>query len=1241
MKKSTVLILFIILTLISATALIGGQKSWKGTVSTTPTWSQSGNWTPSGVPASTDTVTVGDASFTGANQPSINTSVTIAALTFGSSVGVTLDLTNGGSGTLTVIGDLNMVQSQGSGTVHALNVNNRSVTVQGSVLGIGPNGGSSSTTSDINISTGTLSITGSLTINLRGTLAFSGAGTMNLGGNFNSNNGGTFTQSTSIVNCNGTNAQSISGGTYNILKSNNTAGVTLAAASTVTTLTIGDVTANSVFSDGGFVITSTGTLNLTSGTYQLGSATVGTAFPGFTARNISSGTTIEYASGVAQAVSSTPLYQNLKISGTGTKTAGGNLIIAGDLNVDDGTLSLGTNTANRTTSGGTLTVGSGATLSIGGTNGIPGNYATHAFDAASTINYGGTNQTISSDSYGGIGVSGSGTKTLAGNLTINGNLTVFAGTLDPAGFSVSGSGTNTLSVTGTLLVDASTFAGNYLSFETRTFNAGSTVNYKNANPTIDGGITYQNLAFSGSGTAGASSDLTLQGNLTNTGGGTLNFGSSNVILSANNTQSITGFTTTGDFSFTKTGGTATMGSAMSVGSLTPSGSGGTLSLGASLTHTVTGGVTITAGTLTLPSTSTLNVGRNWSRTGTFSATPGLVVLNGSSQSISGSTTTFGNLTISSSGTVTLAAITTVTGGNLSVTSGIFDLSTFTCNRSAAGGVLSVSNGATLKIGGTNGIPTNYSTHTFGASSTVEYSGTAQSVSGESYGNLTISGSATKTLAASCTPAGILTVNAGTFDLSTFTINRASSGGTLTVVNGAVLKIGGTNGFPSNYTTHTLGATSTIEYGGTTQTIAVESYGHLTVSGSLTKTFAGATTILGDLTVSAGTLNPGGFTVNGSGTNTLNVTGTLQVDASAFTGNYSGFETVTLNASSTVDYSGSGSQTIDNTLSYQTLTHSGSGTGTSGGNLTIAVNLTESGGTFDLSTFTANRTTSGGTLTVGSGATLKIGGTNSFPSNYTTHTLNVAGLVEYSGTNQTVTNETYGNLTLSGSGTKTMPGTTMTIAGTFTTSGTASATAGAIINFASVVLGSGTTFNASTFAHTVAGDWTNNGGTFTPSTSTVTFNSTTAGQSINGTAASQTFSKIAVNKTGQILSVGGSTTTVTVDSLLMSNGTFTAPATLNSLGNFRLQGGTLTAGSSTTVGGNWINNGGTFTQGSGTVTFNGTGAQAINGSASSQTFNDVIINKSVGTTLTVSASTTTLTVSNFTETQDRKSTRLNY
>src|SRR5207247_10899124 len=89
-------------------------------------------------------------------------------------------------------------------------------------------------------------------------------------------------------------------------------------------------------------------------------------------------------------------------------------------------------------------------------------------------------------------------------------------------------------------------------------------------------------------------------------------------------------------------------------------------------------------------------------------------------------------------------------------------------------------------------------------------------------------------------------------------------------------------------------------------------------------------------------------------------------------------------------------------------------------LKVAGNATISDGIFDLGSNAFSRSTSGGTLTVSNGATLKIGGTSTFPANFTTHTLSSGSTVEYGGTNQTVTSASYSNLTLSGSGTRTMP-----------------------------------------------------------------------------------------------------------------------------------------------------------------------------------------------------------------------------
>ena len=762
--------------------------------------------------------------------------------------------------------------------------------------------------SQVTVSTGTITCSGNITFGGTATysmLTFTGAGTLNVGGNLSA--GGTFAASTGTVNCNGTVAQSIGGYTYNTLKVNNTAGVTLLAASTIKTLTIGDVTALSIFNDGGFVITmTTSTLNLTSGTYNLGSAGTGTAWPAWTTANLSAGTTVAYVSGVAQNVAVTPAYKNLTFSGAGTKT------------------------------------------------------------------------------------------TVAGTLSVAGNWTV------------------------------------------------SSTTALNTNNTI----------------------VNLTGNLLGTG---------------NLTQG----------------------------------------------------------------TGLITVGGDWLKTGTFTAGTGGVTLTGTAHQVTGAAgLTFTTLTVNG----------TYTNNN----PGILTVSTALSGT----GTLTQGTNASLAINGTSAI--SGLNATANTPNLVNFGGAAQTVNPIAYYRLTLSGSAAKTMT-SITAIG-----------DAFTIS-----GTANMTGNAALVVGGLFTYSSTGST-TLTTTTPIS--------------------------------TGSFTMSAGTLidNAITITVTGTGASTWTKSGG------------------TFTATGTVNFTGTSPQI--GASNFNNFQVSVSNTATLTGIATIAGDLTISTGTFDLATFTADRSAAGGTLTLSANTNLLIGGTNTFPANYSTHTLNATSTVNYYGSNQTVTNETYGNLTLSGSGTKTMPVAVLSVAGVFTTAGTTSATAGATINVTgNVVLGSGTTFNAGSYTHTVGGNWNNNGATFTPSTSTITFNGT-AGQVITGTAASQTFYNILIAKTtGTTLSTGGSTTSLTVNNLTETTGNFTAPATLSIGGTLTLNAETFTAGAIINIAGDWTNNGGTFSQGTGTVTFNGTGAQGINGTAVSQTFYNIVVNKTAGQLLIVGGSTTALTLNNFTET----------
>ena len=180
--------------------------------------------------------------------------------------------------------------------------------------------------------------------------------------------------------------------------------------------------------------------------------------------------------------------------------------------------------------------------------------------------------------------------------------------------------------------------------------------------------------------------------------------------------------------------------------------------------------------------------------------------------------------------------------------------------------------------------------------------------------------------------------------------------------------------------------------------------------------------------------------------------------------------------------------------------------------TANLNFTGTGGEIRIAnglTVTNNGIVSPITVTGRNGASTWINGANS--------TLNVKGggtalmatgiltasavgnAVNYIGPAQTVklpSGNTYYHLAFSGSGAKTLPGTAMTIGGNFTSLGTITSTAGAALTVnGNIDIGTGTTFSASTFSHSVKGNWTR-AGTFNANTSTFTFNGTSP-QSLTG------------------------------------------------------------------------------------------------------------------------------------------------
>ena len=320
---------------------------------------------------------------------------------------------------------------------------------------------------------------------------------------------------------------------------------------------------------------------------------------------------------------------------------------------------------------------------------------------------------------------------------------------------------------------------------------------------------------------------------------------------------------------------------------------------------------------------------------------------------------FSNLTIAS-GTVTSGGRNLPIEGNLSVLNGAtLDLLENTANRNTIGGTLTVASGGKLKIGGGGTIPANFSAHSIGATSTIEYGGVAQTVatlnSSQIYGHLIISGSGLKEVNGSIGIAGNLSINGGIFSVNTFTANRTSAGGTLTVADGATLRISGNGTIPANFSTHSIGATSTIEYNGTSaQNVATlnssQVYGNLTVTNQV-KTLQGNIRVRGAITFGG---TPNRLSLNGY---------TLTLEGAITNGTAS--RSITGSAGSSLILNGSLNRSISfdnttpgttNTLNNLTINHSGFIT-------TLNTDLVVNGAT----TFTA------GKLAIGSNRTLTIKG----------------------------------------------------------------------------------------------------------------------------------------------------------------------------------------------------------------------------------------------------------------------------
>jgi hypothetical protein len=906
--------------------------------------------------------------------------------------------------------------------------------------------------------------------------------------------------------------------------------------------------------------------------------------------------TVAYTSGTGANVSGGITYYNLTVNSSGdTFTAAADFTVQNVLTVTTGTIFNG--------NGKTITLnGSGTPFAMSG-----------SFNAASsTVVYAsGTGANVSGLIYSNLSIAGNGTFALAGSPTVAGTLALTSGDLSI--------GANTLNLNGALSVTSGTLTGGG-SANLVVGGSGPATTL----PAIAGGLNNFTLNRSAGATLGGA--VSVAGTLTLTSGllagaGNLTLGSGAAISRATGSlEAAPTFAGTVNVTYTATGvttGPELPAADAALNNLTVN-SGVAITLGASVT--VNGTLTLAAATSSLlDGGNTLSVKGAVSNAGTHSSTgSGRIRFNGAAaQSFVG---TYGNVEIANAAGVSVSGTTTI-NGNLTVTTGTLTV----------GGVTLTVNGAT-SIASTLAITGTAGTKTFGdvtiqtggvwnntANETVSIKGNFQCDGSFTAGTAayTFDGTGPQNISGAASPTfALLTLNntaapvtasanfnvSGTFSINganvVFTpdpgvvINSAAPQGTLS--GSGTIKVTRTAATPdmvSQYRFNTYTLTSmTVDYAGAgDQTITGGTAKNVRTSGSGTKTLGGDLTVSGVLAVGAGTILNGSSAIL-----TLSGSGTPFIVNGAFAP-----------ATGTVRYtSTAAANTVTGGLTYNNLTIAAGALGdiftVSGGNLAINGDLTITAGTLELGSFTADRTSPGGTLTVsGSAARLRIGGTGTLPANYATHVIGASSTIEYNGTTQTIaplnSAQTYGDLITSGSGTKAISG-EIEVASTFTIGATAPVvvqSGGVLVNRTASFTLNGTLSFASgaTYQHQ------RNGGTIPNATwhANSTCEIVITGNATTLSGVGQAFGHVTWNSPNQTAAVqlSGALTTVNGNLTVLNTGsgsirlTGTTLSTLNLGGNLGLSGGTLDMSSSTAS--TRINLGGDLTlAGTGVLTESGTG-----------------------------------------------------
>ena len=414
------------------------------------------------------------------------------------------------------------------------------------------------------------------------------------------------------------------------------------------------------------------------------------------------------------------------------------------------------------------------------------------------------------------------------------------------------------------------------------------------------------IATTGANSVSIAANLTQTGSVTVNNGATLNMTTTGVTISLGALTINSGGTATVYRDFTVTGATSISGT-INFGSTSTS----------NRTMTFTGDVTLNSGAVWNETTTGAVADFSFAGNLTNNATTFTAQNNAAAvHTFTGSAKTLSGTTITAIPYLTING-TTTNNGTLTVAAILAGSSTLT-------------NGATgtLNIGGTSPITGLTAT---AVGNTVNYSGAAQTVKGTAYNNLTLSGSGTKTVAASTVVSGNLTISGTAVASLTGTANTANA-----LFFGATQQVSGTWGSTSSTAAHTnnttfsgtglvtvasstgpvLGITGTTAHGSSCVGIAATPITYTITNTGTTATGVTVTSNNPQFVVSAAPT-----TVAGGGTATYVVT---------FTPSGSGAQNATITVASTTP--GSNSPT-------SSLTGSGNALPTITGTLGVCVGLT--------------------------------------------------------------------------------------------------------------------------------------------------------------------------------------------------------------------------------------------------------------------------------------------------------------